>query len=58
MQLEKFKIHDDAETYKWIVEHAKHCPQCRTVIEKNGGCNHMVIWFQLNQCVSLMIDLI
>lgn len=47
MQLEKFKVHDDA-TYKWIVEHAKQCPKCRTVIEKNGGCNHMVILFQMN----------
>jgi IBR domain, a half RING-finger domain len=26
---------------EWITKHTKPCPQCRTAIEKNLGCNHM-----------------
>ena len=25
----------------WADGHGKQCPQCRSVVEKNGGCNHM-----------------
>ena len=26
---------------EWADEHGKRCPECRSVIEKTGGCNHM-----------------
>lgn len=42
IQLKQWKNSSDTETYKWIVEHAKPCPNCDSNIEKNGGCNHMV----------------
>lgn len=41
-QLKQFKTHVDCETYQWIINNAKNCPQCSAPIEKNGGCNHMV----------------
>jgi len=28
-------------TEKWIAENTKPCPQCKTSIQKNKGCNHM-----------------
>ena len=35
------KCADDSETYNWISAHTKDCPNCKSTIEKNGGCNHM-----------------
>lgn len=35
------KCNDDSETSNWIAAHTKLCPKCKSVIEKNGGCNHM-----------------
>lgn len=32
---------EDLEAQKWILEHTKPCPTCKTNIEKNGGCMHM-----------------
>lgn len=32
---------EDAKSLEWIETNAKECPQCRSAIEKNGGCNHM-----------------
>lgn len=29
------------ETIQWIDKYAKRCPNCKTGIQKNGGCNHM-----------------
>ncbi|KAI1718005.1 IBR domain, a half RING-finger domain-containing protein [Ditylenchus destructor] len=35
------KCSDDSETANYLNVHTKECPKCHTVIEKNGGCNHM-----------------
>lgn len=36
------KCSDDSETLNWLEAHTNSCPECQTVIEKNGGCNHIV----------------
>lgn len=36
------KCMDDSETANWIHANTKECPKCNSMIEKNGGCNHMV----------------
>lgn len=38
----KKKCDDDSETSNWIAANTKECPKCKVVIEKDGGCNHMV----------------
>lgn len=35
------KVDKDAETGNWLAKNTKDCPKCGTLIEKNGGCNHM-----------------
>ena len=35
------KCADDSETANWVNANTKDCPKCNTMIEKNGGCNHM-----------------
>lgn len=35
------KCSDDSETLNWVEAHTNSCPECQTVIEKNGGCNHI-----------------
>jgi ariadne-1 len=35
------KCQDDSETSNWIAANTKDCPKCHSMIEKNGGCNHM-----------------
>lgn len=35
------KCRDDSETLNWMKLNTKDCPNCKTVIEKNGGCNIM-----------------
>lgn len=35
------KCRDDSETIRWITTNAQACPKCESLIEKNGGCNHM-----------------
>ncbi|ANB15420.1 E3 ubiquitin-protein ligase HEL1 [Sugiyamaella lignohabitans] len=35
------KCKDDSETANWIAANTHDCPNCKAVIEKNGGCNHM-----------------
>ena len=35
------KCSDDSETTNWLSLNTKDCPKCGTMIEKNGGCNHM-----------------
>lgn len=39
--LKKWKT-SHAATANYIVAHTKPCPKCNVLIEKNGGCNHMV----------------
>ncbi|OXU30621.1 hypothetical protein TSAR_002465 [Trichomalopsis sarcophagae] len=36
------KCNDDSETSNWIVANTKECIKCKAIIEKNGGCNHMI----------------
>ena len=26
---------------EWVAQNGKRCPDCRSVVEKNGGCNHI-----------------
>lgn len=35
------KCEDDSETANWIEANTHSCPKCESLIEKNGGCNHM-----------------
>lgn len=35
------KCRDDSETANWIRANTQECPKCHSIIEKNGGCNHM-----------------
>merc|ERR1739848_632876 len=35
------KSQDDSETKNWLQANTKPCPQCKTPIEKDNGCNHM-----------------
>lgn len=41
------KCDDDSETSNWIAANTKECPKCNVTIEKDGGCNHMVITFNI-----------
>jgi len=36
------KCDDDSETSNWISANTKECPKCGAIIEKDGGCNHMI----------------
>lgn len=36
------RCQDDSETVNWIEANTQNCPKCSSLIEKNGGCNHMV----------------
>jgi ariadne-1 len=35
------KAADESENVTWMIANTKKCPQCRSPIEKNGGCMHM-----------------
>ena len=35
------KCDDDSETFNWLSVNTQDCPNCKSTIEKNGGCNHM-----------------
>ena len=46
---EEWKVHRDPEAQERLLEgwaegnnDVRKCPQCKILIEKNGGCNHMV----------------
>ncbi|VUZ55447.1 unnamed protein product [Hymenolepis diminuta] len=41
------KCRDDSSTATYMAAHTKDCPQCGVVIEKNGGCNHMVKYISI-----------
>eukprot|EP00898_Chlorokybus_atmophyticus_P001675 jgi/Chlat1/2508/Chrsp175S02376 len=36
------KCKDDSETANWLAANTLTCPSCKSAIQKNGGCNHMV----------------
>lgn len=36
------KCRNESETANWMLANTKECPKCRTRIEKNQGCNHIV----------------
>ncbi|XP_032456368.1 E3 ubiquitin-protein ligase ARIH1-like [Nasonia vitripennis] len=36
------KCNDDSETSNWFAANTKECINCKTKIEKNGGCNRIV----------------
>ncbi|KAM9998601.1 hypothetical protein ACTFIY_008264 [Dictyostelium cf. discoideum] len=35
------KASDESENVTWMLANTKKCPECRSPIEKNGGCMHM-----------------
>lgn len=35
------KCFNDSETSNWLKMNTKDCPNCKVIIEKSGGCNHM-----------------
>lgn len=40
--IEKWLKDNNDDTVLYITKHTKGCPKCKSLIEKNGGCNHMV----------------
>lgn len=36
------KCSDESETFTWIAANTKDCPNCKSPIEKNGGCNRIL----------------
>ncbi|KAF8806819.1 hypothetical protein BYT27DRAFT_7242544 [Phlegmacium glaucopus] len=40
-RLHKNPAEQDCLFNEWANVHGKRCPECRSVVEKNGGCNHM-----------------
>ena len=41
-QYQKWKMENksaDSKYQEWVQKNAKQCPKCKTIIEKNGGCN-------------------
>lgn len=32
---------EDAANFLWLVTNSKPCPNCKSPIQKNEGCNHM-----------------
>ncbi|KAK6136797.1 hypothetical protein DH2020_029467 [Rehmannia glutinosa] len=41
------KCRDESETVNWITVHTKPCPKCHKPVEKNGGCNLLVVVVEL-----------
>ncbi|GBG84486.1 hypothetical protein CBR_g38770 [Chara braunii] len=37
----RLKNAEALESADWIRKHAKYCPSCRTICQRDGGCNHM-----------------
>jgi len=36
------KCSGESENAQWIIANTRKCPKCKTRIEKNHGCNHMI----------------
>lgn len=47
--IESWKKNDNDKTIEYLTKFTKCCPKCNSLIEKNGGCNHMV---SFNQTIS------
>lgn len=44
-------------TERWIAQQCKRCPNCSSLIEKEGGCDHMTCAFCTNEfCWSCFAD--
>jgi len=41
VEMWKEKAADESENVTWMIANTKKCPECRSPIEKNGGCMHM-----------------
>ena len=40
-RLHKDPAEQDRLFNEWVSENGKRCPECRSVVEKSGGCNHI-----------------
>lgn len=49
--LKNWKRNDNDLTVEYLTKYTKSCPKCDSLIEKNGGCNHMV-WMNFIDIVS------
>ena len=45
---------EDAANCLWLVTNSKPCPNCRSPIQKNEGCNHMKC-SKVNNCIGTML---
>ncbi|XP_055297193.1 E3 ubiquitin-protein ligase ariadne-1-like [Sitodiplosis mosellana] len=39
--MKNWKKNDNDKTIEYLTKYTKCCPKCHSIIEKNGGCNHM-----------------
>jgi len=44
------KASDESENVNWLMANTKKCPNCRSPIEKNGGCMHMMCLREAGGC--------
>lgn len=41
--IKKWQLNGNEKSLEYFFKKTKPCPKCKSLIEKNGGCNHMVI---------------